>query len=102
MAVSALSPPRDAAASACFSRAPGSWGLITELEQTRSTTSPGYSIRAMVGLALVKNVSTLPTWTRTVSLVKDHAGFRETCRAGPSVDTACRFARKRAPAGRRP
>jgi hypothetical protein len=31
-------------------------------------------VRAMVGLALVKSVYTLPTWTRTVALVRDHAG----------------------------
>jgi len=30
----------------------------------------------MVGLALVKSVYTLPTWTRTVALVRDHAGLQ--------------------------
>jgi len=36
---------------------------------------PG-GVRAMVGLALVKSVYTLPTWTRTVALVRDHAGLQ--------------------------
>jgi hypothetical protein len=69
-------------------------GLITELQATRWTGRPGYPIRAMVGLALVKSMYTLPTWTRATALVKDHAALRETLGAVPSVDAAYRFARK--------
>jgi len=50
--------------------------LIAELEATRWTGRPGYPIRAMVGMALAKSVYSLPTWTRTVALVRDHAGLR--------------------------
>jgi len=66
-------------------------GLITQLETTRWTGRPGYPIRAMVGLALVKSLYTLPTWTRTVSLVRDHAALRDVLGAVPSVDAASRF-----------
>jgi transposase len=50
--------------------------LIADLEATRWTGRPGYPIRAMVGMALAKSIYTLPTWTRTVALVRDHAGLR--------------------------
>lgn len=50
--------------------------LIAELEATRWTGRPGYPVRAMVGMALAKSMYALPTWTRTVALVTDHAGLR--------------------------
>jgi IS5 family transposase len=50
--------------------------LIADLEATRWTGRPGYPIRAMVGMALAKSIYTVPTWTRTVALVRDHAGLR--------------------------
>jgi Transposase DDE domain len=53
-----------------------------------------YPIRAMVGLALVKSVYALPTWTRAVRLVAEHAALRETLGAAPSVDAAYRFSTK--------
>ena len=43
---------------------PGDLRLIADLEATRWTGRPGYPLRAMVGLALVKSMYTLPTWTR--------------------------------------
>jgi hypothetical protein len=48
----------------------------------------------MVGLTLVKSLYTLPTWTRTVALVRDHAALRDVLGAVPSVDAAYRFTRK--------
>jgi len=45
----------------------------------------------MVGLALVKSLYALPTWTRTVALVGDHAALRDALGAMPSVDAAYRF-----------
>ena len=42
------------------------------LKQTRWTGRPGYPIRSMVGMALAKSLYALPTWTRTVALVKEH------------------------------
>jgi len=63
--------------------------LVTELTATRWTGRPGSPIRAMVGMALAKSLYTLPTWTRTVGLVREHAALRAaigcpdrpTCRA---------------------
>lgn len=51
--------------------------LITGLQGTRETGRPGYPIRAMVGMTLVKSLYSLPTWTRTVRLVAEHAGLRQ-------------------------
>ena len=48
----------------------------------------------MVGLALVKSLYAMPTWTRTVALVKDHAGLRDVLGAVPSTDAAYRFTAK--------
>jgi hypothetical protein len=48
----------------------------------------------MVGLALVKSMYAIPTWTRTVALVRDHAGLRNVLGAVPSADAAYRFTRK--------
>jgi hypothetical protein len=44
--------------------------LIADLEATRWTGRPGYPIRAMVGMALAKGIYAIPTWTRTVALVR--------------------------------
>jgi hypothetical protein len=46
--------------------------LTTGLEATRSTGRPGYPIRALVGMTLVKSMYAIPTWTRTVALVREH------------------------------
>ena len=48
----------------------------------------------MVGLALVKSLYALPTWTRTVALVRDQAVLRDVLGAVPSVHAAYRFAAK--------
>ena len=68
--------------------------LIADLDATRWTGRPGYPVRAMVGLALVKSVYTLPTWTRTVRLVAEHPALREALGATPSVHAAYRFTAK--------
>lgn len=46
--------------------------LIDELQATRWTGRPGYPLRAMVGMTLAKSLYALPTWTRTVALVREH------------------------------
>lgn len=46
--------------------------LISELQATRSTGRPGYPLRTMVGMALAKSMYAIPTWTRTVALVREH------------------------------
>lgn len=85
---------RDAATVAGLLGSPEIAALIAQLEETRWTGRPGYPIRCMVGLALVKSLHTLPTWTRTVALVRDHAALRDVLGAVPSVDAAYRFSAK--------
>jgi len=94
MASTKVSRARDAAHVGAVLESPEIASLITQLEETRWTGRPGYPIRAMVGLALVKAMNTLPTWTRTVALVRDHAALRDVLGAVPSVDAAYRFAAK--------
>jgi transposase len=94
MASTKVSSARDAAQVAALLDSPEITGLIAQLESTRWTGRPGYPIRSMVGLALVKNLYTLPTWTRTVALVRDHAALRDVLGAVPSVDAAYRFTAK--------
>lgn len=71
--------------------------LIERLEATRWTGRPGYSVRAMVGLALVKSLYAVPTWTKTVALVREHWALQRAlgCEGNPpSVYAAYRFAEK--------
>ena len=68
--------------------------LIAELEATRWTGRPGYPIRAMVGMALVKALYAIPTWTRVVALVAEHAALAATLGAAPLADACYRFTAK--------
>ncbi len=71
--------------------------LIRELEETRWTGRPGYPIRTMIGLCIVKSRYALPTWTRTVALVAEHWKLQRVlgCEGNPpSVYAAYRFAEK--------
>jgi len=56
-----------------------------EFERARWTGRPGYPVRAMVGMTTVKSLYALPTWTRIVALVRDHAGLREVLGCTPSI-----------------
>lgn len=78
---------------ACF-RSPEVAALIADLQATRCTGRPGYPIRTMVGMTLVKSLYVLPTWTRTVRLVGEHAALRKAIGGAPSVDACYRFTRK--------
>lgn len=71
--------------------------LIERLEATRWTGRPGYPIRAMVGLALAKSLYAMPTWTKTVALVREHSALQSAlgCEGNPpSVYAAYRFSEK--------
>lgn len=71
--------------------------LIEELQATRWTGRPGYPIRTMVGLCLAKSLYALPTWTKTVALVREHWALQRAlgCEGNPpSVYAAYRFAEK--------
>ncbi len=65
--------------------------MIADLNATRWTGRPGYPIRAVVGLALVKSVYVIPTWSRTVRLVGEHAALQDVLGGTPSIHAAYRF-----------
>jgi hypothetical protein len=93
-------PPRsDAVQLAALLDSPEIDQLVTELTATRWTGRPGYPIRTMVGMALAKSLYTLPTWTRTVALVSEHAALRAALgcpdvASVPSVHACYRFTAK--------
>jgi hypothetical protein len=66
--------------------------LVPELEATRWTGRPGYPIRSMIGMALAKSIYRVPTWTRTVALVREHAAFRAAVVGSPLDDVPSVFA----------
>ena len=71
--------------------------LAAELQETRWTGRPGYPIRAMIGMALAKSIYSIPTWTRTVALVQEHAALRHAISGHgevPSVYACYRFTAK--------
>jgi hypothetical protein len=68
--------------------------LIADLELSRWTGRPGYPIRAMVGMALVKGYYVLPVWTRVAALVSEHDGLRAVIGCTPSIDACYRFTAK--------
>ena len=88
-------PPRSASALAGILDSPEIADLIRDLDETRWTGRPGYPLRAMVGVALAKSLYSIPTWTRTVALVREHDALREAIGGEcPSVYAAYRFAAK--------
>jgi IS5 family transposase len=71
--------------------------LIDELQATRWTGRPGYPLRAMIGMALAKSLYTMPTWTRTVALVREHPALAAVIAPDgqvPSVYACYRFTGK--------
>jgi hypothetical protein len=65
MVVTTVAPPHGTEQVAVLLDSPEIARLINDLQETRWTGSRGYPIRAMVGLALVKNVYALPVPYRT-------------------------------------
>lgn len=94
MAEAKVPVPRDAQAITLLLDSPEIAGLIANLEATRWTGRPGYPIRSMVGMALVKTVYVLPTWTRTARLVAEHEALQRALGAVPSIHACYRFTAK--------
>lgn len=86
--------PRDAHAVANLLDSDEIAKLVSDLEGTRWTGRPGYPIRSMVWMALVKNLYCILTWTRTVRLVGDHDALQRALGAAPSLDACYRSTRK--------
>ncbi len=76
MAVPKVPPPSAVGQLAQVLDSPEIARLVSELEAPRWTARPGYPIRTMVGMALAKSLYAVPTWTRTVRLVSEHAALR--------------------------
>ncbi len=94
-----VAPRSDAVQVAGLLDSPEVAQLVGDLEATRWTGRPGYPVRTMVGVALAKSLYTLPTWTRTVALVSEHAALRMAlgcpdAASVPSVHACYRFAAK--------
>jgi IS5 family transposase len=91
-------PPRSAASElAALLDSTEIAALVADLQATRWTGRPGYPVRAMVGMALAKSMYAIPTWTRTMRLVHEHAALQAAlgCQGDPPSEWACyRFARK--------
>jgi hypothetical protein len=71
--------------------------LVSELETTRWTGRPGYPLRSMIGMALAKCIYAVPTWTKTVALVREHHALAATIAPDddvPSVYACYRFTAK--------
>jgi hypothetical protein len=94
MAKATVLPRRDAEQIKGLLRSPEVAALIADLEATHWTGRPGYPIRTMVGMTLVKSLYVLPTWTRAVRLVAEHAALRKAIGGAPSVDACYRFTAK--------
>ncbi len=98
MAVHNVPAPSAAGQIAALLDSPEIAALVSELEATRWTGRPGYPIRAMVGMAPAKSVYAIPTWTKTVALIREHVALRlAVCKWGedvPSVFACYRFAAK--------
>jgi hypothetical protein len=98
MATAKVPRPSDAEQVGVLLDSPEIAALVSELEATRWTGRPGYPLRSMVGMALAKSIYAVPTWTRTVALVREHSGLRAAIVAGsgdvPSVYACYRFTAK--------
>jgi hypothetical protein len=68
--------------------------LIEEIENIRWTGRPGYPTRALLGVAFVKSIYGISTWSKTVALVQEHEGIQRALGEVPSVYAAYRFASK--------
>ena len=84
MVTTTVAPSRDATQVAALLDSPEIGLLIADLDATRWTGRPGYPIRTMVGAVLVKSIYALPTWTRTVRLISEHAALRDAIGGAPS------------------
>lgn len=88
--------PRGTAQLAVLLDSPEIGRLIADLEATRWTGRPGYPVKTMLGLALVKSLYALPTWTKVVALVGEHWRLQRAlgCEGNPpSKWAAYRFAK---------
>lgn len=92
MAAVTVAPRRGAEKLSALLASPEVAVLVADLESTRWTGRPGYPIRAMVGMTLVKSFYVLPTWTRTVALVTEHGALRKAIGCPDAADVPSIYA----------
>jgi hypothetical protein len=71
--------------------------FISDLDDSRWTGRPGYPIRSMIGIALAKTIYSISTWTKIVSLIKEHESLSKVIAPDgevPSVYACYRFTKK--------
>ncbi len=94
MNVKKVPPPQAVEQLTALLDSPELVALINTLEYVRWTGRPGYPVRAMVGMCLVKSLYELSEWTRTARLVKEHPTLREILGCAPSHWACYRFAKQ--------
>jgi hypothetical protein len=94
MAGQTVPPPQAVSQLSAVLDSPEIGMLVAELEATRWTGRPGFPIRAMVGMMLVKSLYAIPTWSRTARLVAEHLGLQAALGCAPSVYACYRFGAK--------
>jgi hypothetical protein len=70
--------------------------LVRDIEAARVFPQGrrGYGTRTLVGACLVRTMYALPTWTRTVRLIEEHAALADTIGGTPSEWACYRFLSK--------
>lgn len=73
--------------------------LISELDSLKWTGRRGYPTRTMLGVVFTKSLYGFSTWTRTISLIREHEGLHAVLGCAtddqvPSIDATYRFVRK--------
>jgi hypothetical protein len=68
--------------------------LVAELNELRWTGRKGYGARMLLGACLVRSLYAIPTWTRTVRLIAEHAALQTALGGAPSEWACYRFAKK--------
>lgn len=68
--------------------------LVEQIDGLKLRKRRGYGTRALIGACLVRSIYALPTWTRTVQLIAEHAALAEAIGGTPSEWACYRFMTK--------
>ena len=65
--------------------------LIRDIDALKLRKRRGYGTRTLLGAAIVRTIYALPTWTRTVQLIAEHAALADAIGGTPSEWACYRF-----------
>jgi hypothetical protein len=68
--------------------------LVRDIDGLKLRKRRGYGTRALIGACLVRTIYALPTWTRTVRLIEEHAALSDAIGGTPSEWACYRFISK--------